>query len=63
MIDEGITNGTHAPTVDTILNDLRKFQDFLCRNFKDKFDRYKDMRPVSNQSGRLYAKAKTHKLS
>ena len=63
MIDEGITNGTYAPTVNTILNDLKKFQDFLCRNFKGKFDRYKDMRPISNQPGRLYATAKTHKFS
>ena len=63
MIDEGITNGTYAPTADTILNDLKKFQDFLCRNFKGKFDRYKDMRPVSNQPGRLYPTAKTHKFS
>ena len=63
LIDEGITNGIYAPTVDTILNDLKKFQDFLSRNFKGKFDRYKDMRPVSNQPGRLYATAKTHKFS
>ena len=63
MIDEGNTNGTYAPTADTILNDLKKFQDFLRRNFKGKFDRYKDMRPVSNQPGRLYATAKTHKFS
>ena len=63
MIDEGITNGTYAPTADTILNDLKKFQDFLRHNFKGKFDRYKDMRPVSNQPGRLYATAKTHKFS
>ena len=61
MIDEGITNGTYAPTVDTTLNDLKKFQDFLLRNFKGKFDRYKDLRPVSNQPGRLYATTKTHK--
>ena len=33
------------------------------RNFKDKFDGYKDMRPVFNQPGRLYATAKTHKFS
>ena len=63
MIDEGITNGTYAPTADTTLNDLKKFQDFLRRNFKDKFDHYKDMRPVSNQPGRLYATVKTHKFS
>ena len=62
-IDEEITNGTYAPTADITLTDLKKFQDFLRRNFKDKFYRYKDMRPVSNQPGRLYATAKTHKFS
>ena len=63
MIDEGITNGTYAPTADTTLNDLKKFHDFLHRNFQDKFYCYKDMRPGSNQPGRLYATAKTHKSS
>ena len=63
MIDEGITNGTYAPTVDTILNNLKKFQDFLRGNFKGKFDRYKDITPVSNQPGRFNAAAKTHKFS
>ena len=48
MADEGITNGTYASTADTTLNNLKKFQDFLRRNFKGKFDRYEDMRPVSN---------------
>ena len=55
MIDEGIRNGIDTPTEDNTLNDLRKF--------KDKFARYKDMRPVSNQPGRIYAKAKTHKFN
>ena len=63
MIDEGITNGTYAPTTDSALTDLKKFQDFSRRNFKDKFTHYKDMRPVSNQPGRLYATAKTHKFN
>ena len=63
MINEGITNGKYAPTVDTTLNNLQKFQDFLCCSFKDKSYPYKDMRSVSNQPGRLYAAAKTHKLS
>ena len=45
MIDEGVTNGTYVPTVDTTLNNLKKFQDFLRGNFKGKFDRYKDIRP------------------
>ena len=34
---------------------------FLDRNFKDKFTCFKDMRPVSDQSGRLYATAKTQR--
>ena len=63
MIDKGITNVTYAPTTDSTLTDLKKFQDFLRRNFKDKFTHYKDMRPVSNQSGRLYATAKTRKFN
>ena len=29
MIDEEIKNGIYTPTEDNILNDLRKFQDFL----------------------------------
>ena len=57
MVDEGITNGAYTPTTDTMLNDLKNFQDFLHCNFKDKFTHYKDMRPVSNQPGRLYATA------
>ena len=63
MIDEGITNGAYAPTTDSALTDLKKFQDFSRSNFKDKFTHYKDMRPVSNQPGRLYATAKTHKFN
>ena len=42
---------------------LKKFQDFLRSNFKDKVTHYKDMRPVSNQPGRLYATVKTHKFN
>ena len=63
MIDEGIKNGIYTRTEDNTLNYLRKFQDFLWRNFKDKFARYEDMRPVSNQPGRIYATAKTHKFN
>ena len=63
MIDDGINNGTYAPTTDSTLSDLKKFQDFLRRNFKEKFTHYKDMRPVSSQPSRLYATAKTHKFN
>ena len=62
MIDDGIREGTNSPTVDTHLSDLKKFQDFICQNFKRKYDRYEDMRPVSNQPGKIYATAKTHKF-
>ena len=48
---------------DSTLSDLKKFQHFLRRNFKDKFTYYKDMRPVSNEPGRLYATAKTNKYN
>ena len=63
MINEGITNGTYVPTTDSELRDLKKFKKFLRRNFKDKFTHYKDMRPVSNQPGMLYATAKTYKFN
>ena len=63
MIDEGISNGTYAPTTDSALSDPKKFQDFLHCNFKDKLTHYKYMRPVSNQPGRLYTIAKTHKFN
>ena len=36
MIDEGITDGTYAPTTDSTLGDLKRFQDILHCNFKDK---------------------------
>ena len=63
MTDEGIKHDIYTPTEDKTLNDLRKFQDFLRKNFKDKFARYQDMRPMSNQSGRIYATAETHKFN
>ena len=63
IIDVGITNGIYAPTADSTLSDLKKFQDFLRRNFKDQFTHYKKMRPISNQPGMLYASAKTYKFN
>ena len=63
MIDEGIKNGYYTPVEDNTLNNLRKFQDLLRRNFKYKFARYEDMGPVANQPGRIYATAKTHKFN
>ena len=63
MTDEGITNGTYAPIADSSLSDLKKFQDLLRRNYKDKFTHYKDMRPTSHQTVRSCASAKTHKFN
>ena len=54
LIDEGIINGTYASTTESTLNDLKKIQYLLSRNFKVKFAQYKDMPLISNQSGRLY---------
>ena len=62
MIGDGIKQGIYFPTVYTTLSDLKKFQDFLRQNFKGKYDRYEDMRPVSNQPGKIYATPKTHKF-
>ena len=63
MIDEGIKNDIYTPTEDHTLNYLRTFQDFLQRNFKDKFERYEDMRHVSNQLERIYTTAETHNFN
>ena len=53
----------HMPQRQTQHNDLKKFQDFLRRNFKDIIKHYKDIKiPVSDQPVRLNAIAKTHKF-
>ena len=62
MIDDGIRQGIYSLTVDTTLSDLKKFQDFLRRSFKGKYDRYEYMRPISNQNGKIDATAKTHQF-
>ena len=54
MIDDGIMRGN-------TLKELSRFQDFLYRNFHN-YERYKDMKPDSNQPARLYGTAKTHKF-
>ena len=38
MVNEGIKNGIYKEATHTTLHDLKLFQDFLYRNFKD----YKD---------------------
>ena len=61
MIDDGIIKGTYVETTDNTLKELSRFQDFLYRNFHN-YERYKDMKPDSNQPARLYGTAKTHKF-
>ena len=63
MLNYVTSTGIYAPTEDTALKDHKLFQGFLRRNFKDKYDKYEDMRPVSHESGKLYATAKTHKFN
>ena len=61
MVRGGIKDGIYKETTDTILHDLKLFQDFPYRNFKDYKD-YEIMRPVSNHPAQFYASAKTHKF-
>ena len=61
MVRGGIKDGIYKETTDTILHDLKLFQDFLYRNFKD-YKYYEIMRPVSNHPAQFYASAKTHKF-
>ena len=35
MIDEGIASGKYVETIDTTHTDLKRFQDFHYRHFKD----------------------------
>ena len=61
MIEDGIENGTYAESGDTTMQDLKRFQDFLRRNFK-KYEHYSEMYPESNERPKMYGTAKTHKF-
>ena len=64
MNDEGISDGKYEPTSDTALSDLKTFQDFFYRSFKNNkypLD-YSEIRPSSNKPSSLFASAKTHKF-
>ena len=71
MIDDEIRKAIYSPTVSTTLNHLTKFQDYHCQNFKGKYKRYEDMKPISNyedmkpisnQPGKIHATTKTHQF-
>ena len=61
MTEDGITEGKYIETSDNTLCDLKRFQDFLYRHLY-KYKDYEAMRPHSNQPGRFFATAKTHKI-
>ena len=52
MIEEGISKETYERTDDTTLQDLKRFQDFLYRNFYN-YKNYHKMYPHSNQLVKL----------
>ena len=61
MITEGIEKGVYEISEDNTLQDLKRFQDFLYRNFKT-YEHYDKMYPSSNSPAKLYGTAKTHKF-
>ena len=63
LINDGISKGNYViEENDNILTELNSFQNFIYRNFK-KNKKYKEIRPTSSQSARIYANAKTHKFT
>ena len=61
MIEDGIAKGKYIETTGNTLCDLKQFQDFLYCHFY-KLKDYEAMRPRTNQLGRFFATAKTHKF-
>ena len=61
MIEEGIKNRIYAETDDTTMQDLKRFQEFLRRNFK-KYEHYNEMYNKSNEPAKMYGTAKTYKF-
>ena len=62
MIDDGIKRVIYEVRIDYTLQDFKRLQNFLYRNFKEN-EHYKRMYPHNNQSAKLYGTAKTHKFS
>ena len=61
MINEGNTGGKCIETVDNTHKDLKRFRDFLYHNLY-KHKQFENMHPKSDQPGRFFATAKTHKF-
>ena len=62
MFGEGIVLGKYTNSVDTIIEDLKPFQSFFPRHFKNHLD-YETMCPSFNQPERFFATAKTHRAA
>lgn len=62
MIQDGINKGTYKIKQEDTLQDLKHFQNFLRRNFKN-YQNYKEIYPKSNQPSRIYGTAKAHKFN
>ena len=60
MIKEGVKKSTYKKTKDATLQDLKKFQDFLCRKLYT-YKHYQSMYPHSNQPAKSCRTAKGHK--
>ena len=62
LLNHGIQDGKYVGSEDNTLKDLRNFQTFLYRNFKNqqKSEDYDKMYLSSHQPGRFFATAKTH---
>ena len=60
IIEEEIKNGTYAESGDTTMQDLKRFQDFLPRNFEH--EHYNEMYPESSEPAKMYGTAKAHKF-
>ena len=61
ILEERISKGTYEKTGDTTLRDLKRFHNFLYRNFYN-YENYHKMYPHSNQPAKLYGTTKTHKF-
>ena len=60
MIEEGVKKSTYKKTKDATLQDLKKFQDFLCRKLYT-YKHYQSMYPHSNQPAKSCRTAKGRK--
>ena len=61
MVNDGMKEGVYKDATDTTIEDLKKFKNFLYRNFKN-YEKYENLIPTSNQPAQLYGLGKTHKI-